>query len=279
MRAGVLPFPSEAEATAIFAPHKTFSLACMLTGLLMDTYLLVLLMLLLAYIQHPDTPWARVCVAGACAGTFAASGYQWWLASHRFAYGYGTYQPFFEATPGCSFFTHRAFLLNGRSWLLVVTSVAICLSRLACALAIKIIFASLSSARDAKFVYIPTAAWLSFSTATDALLTAAILRGLLASRTAWRTTNRLISRLVRLTLEAQIPATLSAVVYLAAFLVKTTSPVTIAVVYFQSKLYALGLLYSLNARRGMRTGGVLVSEELPSAASGAAAAAPLARGL
>ncbi|CAK9782074.1 unnamed protein product [Cutaneotrichosporon oleaginosum] len=240
MRAGVLPFPSEAEATAIFAPHKTFSLACMLTGLLMDTYLLgVLLMLLLAYIQHPDTPWARVCVAGACAGTFAASAPDVWL----------------------------------------VRTPAICLSRLACALAIKIIFASLSSARDAKFVYIPTAAWLSFSTATDALLTAAILRGLLASRTAWRTTNRLISRLVRLTLEAQIPATLSAVVYLAAFLVKTTSPVTIAVVYFQSKLYALGLLYSLNARRGMRTGGVLVSEELPSAASGAAAAAPLARGL
>ncbi len=33
--------------------------------------------------------------------------------------------------------------------------------------------------------------------------------------------------------------------------VKTTSPVTIAIVYFQSKLYAIGMLYSLNVRKSL----------------------------
>jgi hypothetical protein len=84
----------------------------------------------------------------------------------------------------------------------------------------------------------------------------------------------MLTRLVRVTLEAQIPATISAVVYLGAFrefwrirhlekytpaaplnwepltaVTRKSTPVTIAIVYFQSKLYAVGLLYSLNARQ------------------------------
>ncbi|BEJ18132.1 hypothetical protein CspHIS471_0704090 [Cutaneotrichosporon sp. HIS471] len=117
----------------------------------------------------------------------------------QFVINFGRYQEFFEATPGSwfplldcitalftqSFFTHRAFLLNGRNWFLVI---------------------------------IPF----------------------------------LITRLVRLTLEAQIPATMSAIIYLGAFLVKNTSPVSIAIVYFQSKLYVIGLLYSLNVREALQ---------------------------
>ncbi|BEI94875.1 uncharacterized protein CcaverHIS019_0704560 [Cutaneotrichosporon cavernicola] len=273
-RPGVLPHPTEEEAAAMFKPRQTFSLACMFAGLFIDTYLMgIFLMLLVRYMksahQKGDTNWTRLCVIGATLGTLAASAYQWWLVSHRFVTNFGRYQSFFEATPGSwfplldcahpicnsdagitalftqSFFTHRAFLLNGRNWFLVITPVLLMCGSLACTLAVKIIFASLSSTRDAKFVYIPTVIWLSFSTSTDVIITGAILHGLIKSRTGWSRTNLLITRLVRLTLEAQIPATMSAIIYLAAFL-------SIAIVYFQSKLYVIGLLYSLNVREALQ---------------------------
>ncbi|BEI87103.1 hypothetical protein CcaverHIS002_0704490 [Cutaneotrichosporon cavernicola] len=174
--------------------------------------------------QRSDSHFTRICVFGTTATTLGVTAYSGWLVSHRFVVNFGHYQPFFEATPG-----------------------------LASTLAVKIIFASLASARDSANVYIPTAIWLASTMVTDLIITGAILFGLLKSRTGWTNTNRMITRLIRITLEAQIPATMSAVIYLGAFLTRKSTAVTIAIVYFQSKLYAVGFLYSLNARQLLST--------------------------
>lgn len=92
----------------------------------------------------------------------------------------------------------------------------------------------------------------------DLIITFSILWGLYRTRTGWHHNDKVIYRLIRMTLEAQAPPLLLTSVYTIIFsMLLSKAQLTPAVIYLthqlsayinNSKLNAIGLMYSLNSR-------------------------------
>ncbi|KAL7421247.1 hypothetical protein Q5752_004132 [Cryptotrichosporon argae] len=200
--------PTEAEAAALFAPTKHFSLACMYAQLVIDLYLCgVFSMMVANYVSHQwkrDALSTKAVVLGAAAMCFICSAYLTWFISYLFVDNFGLYAEFLETkylswfplldsiTSGIiqSFFSYRAYRLMGRKIYILIILIILIFTSFASTVAVKIIFAGLSSELEASKVAIPELIWLSSIMSADIIITISILWGLFRTKTGWAHTDK-----------------------------------------------------------------------------------------
>ncbi|ODN99251.1 hypothetical protein I350_07410 [Cryptococcus amylolentus CBS 6273] len=94
----------------------------------------------------------------------------------------------------------------------------------------------------------PLITWIATTFAADVLIAASIVYGLFKSKTGWLLTHDFIPRWVRLSFEAQLPPTIFALAYCIDWSIEPTSQVDATFQTLQSKLYLIGMLYTVNSR-------------------------------
>ncbi|KAL1406030.1 hypothetical protein Q8F55_007713 [Vanrija albida] len=158
-----------------------------------------------------------------------------------------------------AFFTYRTWRLNNRNWYLVVLLTLLIsmgfgsgLAQAAIVISFSIhqdIFSSLPRLDPISIRLFPAiVAWNVGSMGADLVITVSILWGLWRTRTGWDHSDKVIARLARMTLEAQTPPLLMAVVFTATYI--TLFPHGLGAYINNSKLSCIGLMYSLNSRQG-----------------------------
>jgi hypothetical protein len=92
---------------------------------------------------------------------------------------------------------------------------------------------------------------MAITLVADSTNTACILYGLISmsSKAGMEQTNKLITRLIRMTLESQSAATVLAMTMLVVAGTHPDNMLGVAILTFHSKVYVLGLMYSLNNRK------------------------------
>ncbi|KGB76008.2 hypothetical protein CNBG_1846 [Cryptococcus deuterogattii R265] len=147
-----------------------------------------------------------------------------------------------------SYFAYRAYLLNRRNIFIPIVILLLILTSFAATIAVKVIFGNADSLMEAEKVRIPELIWLASIMAADVIITSLILHGLLRSKTGWANTDKAVVRLIRITFESQIPPTILAITFMIEFVQTPASLLGSTLQGIQSKLYTVGLMYSLNSR-------------------------------
>ncbi|WVR07729.1 hypothetical protein IAU60_004772 [Kwoniella sp. DSM 27419] len=186
-----------------------------------------------------------------------------------FVYNYGRYSGFVAtqllaymclfdivvSTATQVFFTHRAFMLNNRSKLLIFAISALVLTSIVGAIGFIPVYGGLASTSDDNlwrisfFLFL----WLATALGADVLITGSIMWSLFRSRTGWKQTDRTITKLLGIVIETQMPPTLVVLLFLVTF--GATSQTMLLVIWpqwVQGKFYTCGLLASLNSRYQLR---------------------------
>lgn len=193
--------------------------------------------------------------------------YLWFFGQYLFVQNFGLFSPFLETdklawfpvldticSSGIqSYFAYRAYLLNRRNIFIPITILFLILTSFAATIAVKVIFGNANSLMEADKVRIPELIWLASIMAADILITLLILNGLLRSKTGWAHTDKAIVRLIRITFESQIPPTILAITFMIEFVQTPASLLGSTLQGIQSKLYTVGLMYSLNSRVSFRS--------------------------
>ncbi|AFR96011.2 hypothetical protein C343_04125 [Cryptococcus neoformans C23] len=262
--------PTEEEATALFAPERTFSLGCMFAQPIVDTFMAgIMFMQVVTYFtyQRSDKWWTKCIVIFASIISIIMTVYLWFFGQYLFVQNFGLFSPFLETdklawfpvldticSSGIqSYFAYRAYLLNRRNIFIPITILFLILTSFAATIAVKVIFGNANSLMEADKVRIPELIWLASIMAADILITLLILNGLLRSKTGWAHTDKAIVRLIRITFESQIPPTILAITFMIEFVQTPASLLGSTLQGIQSKLYTVGLMYSLNSRVSFRS--------------------------
>ncbi|WVQ81179.1 hypothetical protein IAT38_003301 [Cryptococcus sp. DSM 104549] len=260
-----LPVPTEPEAVAAFAGNEVFSLANMFAQPLCDTFMAgILFMQAVNYFsyQRIDKWWTQGVVIFTLMMSIIFTVYLWYFSQYLFVQNFGLWKPFLETDKLAwgplmdsiisgviqMYFSYRAFLLNRRNYFIPIIIFMLALTALGATTAVKIIFGNSNSLLEAYKVRVPELIWLSSTMAADMILAFTILAGLMRSKTGWAHTDKAITRLIRITFESQIPPTIVAMAFVIEFVHTPASLLGATLQAVQSKIYAVGLLYSLNSR-------------------------------
>lgn len=212
--------------------------------------------------QRNDKWWTKCIVIFASIISIIMTVYLWFFGQYLFVQNFGRFSPFVETdklawfpvldaicSSGIqSYFAYRAYLLNRRNILIPITILLLILTSFAATIAVKVIFGNANSLMEADKVRIPELIWLASIMAADIIITILILNGLLRSKTGWAHTDKAIVRLIRITFESQIPPTILAITFMIEFVQTPASLLGSTLQGIQSKLYTVGLMYSLNSR-------------------------------
>ncbi|RXK35623.1 hypothetical protein M231_07103 [Tremella mesenterica] len=239
----------EAAATALFASQAQFLLACQFASLVLETLFAGILAMQLNLLLGLHL--VSVC------------GELWEVAS--MARGQ-VRESFADERKSCSltidvlavapvqlFFSHRAFLLSKRSWPLLVLFICLIIAAAIGGLGVTVVFGSQASLLDANKSGAWLIIWNACNCACDVIIAFVIMVTLLRSKSGWSHTDRVITKWVRLTFEAQLPPTFLSLAYVIEW---SRTPSSLLGALFQcleGKAYAVGLLFSLNARVAMQT--------------------------
>ncbi|WVR07014.1 hypothetical protein IAU60_004053 [Kwoniella sp. DSM 27419] len=177
-----------------------------------------------------------------------------------FDVGYLTWFPLWKASIislAQLFYAERAYKLNGRKpYILVIVGLILASTWIGC-LGIRIYGSKITNIAEVygdayqhmiPFFYV----WLVTGLCGDLFLLGMITRGLLKSRTGWSHTDSLVKRLIRLSLETQLPGTLTAIAFIIQFGVASKSTMDVFFAMVHPKVYAITLMACLNARISLR---------------------------
>ncbi|WVQ90000.1 hypothetical protein IAS59_003776 [Cryptococcus gattii] len=262
IRGGGAAAPTEEDAAALFAPERTFSLGCMFAQPIVDTFMAgIMFMQVITYFtyQRNDKWWTKCIVIFASIISIIMTVYLWFFAQYLFVQNFGLFSPFLETdmlawfpildaicSSGVqSYFAYRAYLLNRRNIFIPIVILLFILTSFAATIAVKVIFGNADSLMEAEKVRI---LWLASIMTADIIITLLILHGLLRSKTGWAQTDKAVVRLIRITFESQIPPTILAITFMIEFVQTPASLLGSTLQGIQSKLYTVGLMYSLNSR-------------------------------
>ncbi|GFZ47459.1 hypothetical protein JCM24511_05203 [Saitozyma sp. JCM 24511] len=256
---------NETQAAAIFAPQAHFMLGCQMAPLIIDTFLAgVLAMQVNTYFtyQSGDRFWVKCIVAYTAMMNVVVTVYYWVFSQHLFVENFGYWlwlenMPLLDALTVSAvqfFFAHRAFLLLGGRYIILIPILLLIATGFASTIGVKILFHRAGSLLEASSTGPPLITWLACTTAADIIIATCILTGLLRSKTGWAHTDKLVTRLIRLTFEAQLPPTFLSIGYVAEWIVQPDSLLGAVFQALQSKAYTVGLLVCLNSRLHFRSG-------------------------
>ncbi|BEI96560.1 hypothetical protein CcaverHIS631_0201490 [Cutaneotrichosporon cavernicola] len=253
------------------------TLRAMYVQVVIDTFLCaVITVMVYTYwrFQAQDRLWTRALVVAATVMLYAVTIYLLWFLQYFLVDHFGRHITFFEtthfawfpildsicATLAQGYVAHRAWRLNGRSWILLVAVLVRAKTILAnqCFLALSFggavwtkvqldSYDSLLEALNARERQ-PVTLWLASVMGANILLTASVLRGLIRNWDQWAPRESYIARGARLFLESQLPATAVSIAFLVQIRVGHGSLVGSAFYGIQSNIYLVGLMYSLNGR-------------------------------
>ncbi|EIW67138.1 hypothetical protein TREMEDRAFT_65007 [Tremella mesenterica DSM 1558] len=260
----------EAAATALFASQAQFLLACQFASLVLETLFAgILAMQVYTYFKYQwnDKLSTKILVAWVAIMNLVVSIYYWVYISYLFVENYGKWLPWLEVrwlalmplfdvlavAPVQLFFSHRAFLLSKRSWPLLVLFICLIIAAAIGGLGVTVVFGSQASLLDANKSGAWLIIWNACNCACDVIIAFVIMVTLLRSKSGWSHTDRVITKWVRLTFEAQLPPTFLSLAYVIEW---SRTPSSLLGALFQcleGKAYAVGLLFSLNARVAMQT--------------------------
>ncbi|ORX39034.1 hypothetical protein BD324DRAFT_679539 [Kockovaella imperatae] len=263
---------TEAEIAAVFAPSAKFSLGCMFAQVCVDSFFCGVLTMqgksfipsIYSYFkyQRRDSWWIKSVVITTAIINLVVTIYLWYFISYLFVQNFGLWSPFAEtkylawfpfldslnSAVVQAFFAYRAYRLCNRMWIIPLVCGVLILTSVGATLAVLILFSSFASLFQADGVTVPELIWLSSIMSADIIITISILFGLWRSKTGWSHTDRVITRLIRMTLESQVPPTIIAITFMVEFVQTPSSLFGSTLQGIQPKLYAVGLMYALNAR-------------------------------
>ncbi|WVQ95932.1 hypothetical protein IAU59_003031 [Kwoniella sp. CBS 9459] len=199
---------------------------------------------------------------GAVAGTI----FTWAVTLNMFSYNYGDYSQFikcdwiawygiFDPLTKISiqaFYAERAWRINKRNYfVLVAIGVCLCLSvtgSVGYAFTTHTLTMNNFSTRANMFFYL----WPGACISADLIITSSIMYGLYHSRSGLEHTDKLVRKLMRVSLEAQVPPTVVALLFFLQFAADSMSSIVQFIAIIHPKVYLVGCLAVLNSRETMR---------------------------
>ncbi|WWC64641.1 uncharacterized protein I303_107252 [Kwoniella dejecticola CBS 10117] len=265
----------EQAAKESITAHQNINLGTFFLATATDMLLCgVMIIQLIEYwtFSRDDRKFNKTIVCVTTAGSFGATIFIMVLMFKLFVYEFGQYTPFaampdltymciFDIIPSTFtqiFFTHRAFLLTGRSkvsYILLGLIGSMILVSVAGAIGFPItqeIYHETQSESVLKSKIALTYCWLGGALGADVVITASIMWGLLKSRTGWKETDRAITRLLAIMVETQLPPTVLLIVFFVFVFGFPDTCLDVYPLWVQSKFYTCGLLASLNSRYSLR---------------------------
>ncbi|WVR07964.1 hypothetical protein IAU60_005007 [Kwoniella sp. DSM 27419] len=94
--------------------------------------------------------------------------------------------------------------------------------------------------------------WPGACVTADLIITFSIIYGLWNSRTGIKHTDRIVMRLMRMSLEAQVPPTIVALLFFVQFAAQEMSSIVQFIAVIHPKVYLVGCLAVLNSRSSLR---------------------------
>ncbi|WOO83494.1 uncharacterized protein LOC62_05G007015 [Vanrija pseudolonga] len=277
VRSTATAITNETVAAATYAPVKTMNFALLWGGMLLNIWLTFVFpmhctpltpsgIFTFQFIKYwssynQDKRWIKgvvLFVGGMAYGNFIYLMYfAWWTLVAQ----YGMYLRLLRytflsifvlidsitVTVIQGFFTYRTWRLNNRNWYLAALLIALIGMSVASGIAQTVTFISLDVHHTREAVLAPIVTWNVGSMCADLIITLSILWGLWKTRTGWHHSDKVIGRLVRMTLEAQTPPLIIAILFTTTFII--LFPRGLAAYINNSKLNCIGLMYSLNSRQ------------------------------
>ncbi|TYJ54744.1 hypothetical protein B9479_004592 [Cryptococcus floricola] len=251
---------NESAAAELFASETGLML------MVIDTFMAgILVMQLLKYFmnQNKDLLSTKLIIAWSSAWTLVVSVFIHVHVAYLFIPNFGLWLPWLEVRwiatmpifdilavlPIQCFFANRAYLLTERNNYLLGCVSILLLASAGGAIGLTVVFGT----QETSLIGIessgaPLITWIATTFAADALIAASIIYGLFKSKTEWLQTHGFIPRWVRLSFEAQLPPTILALAYCIDWSIEPTSQVGAVFQCLQSKLYLIGMLYTVNSR-------------------------------
>ncbi|KAK8849794.1 hypothetical protein IAR55_005130 [Kwoniella newhampshirensis] len=208
----------------------------------------------------------RLLVYLACIGALAATIFTWATSMHMFVYNYGQYEQFTScdwiAWYGVldpltklsvqAFYAERAWRINKRNYFILV-AIGICLcGSLTGSVGYTIIARTKHMAQFDTITNVFFYLWPGSCICADVLITSSIMIGLYRSRSGYEHTDVLVRKLMRISLEAQVPPTIVALLFFAQFASTSMTSIVQFIAIIHPKVYLTGCLAVLNSRESMR---------------------------
>ncbi|KAK8864672.1 hypothetical protein IAR55_001923 [Kwoniella newhampshirensis] len=183
-----------------------------------------------------------------------------------FAYGFGQWYKFFElrflkwvplldvatVTTIQIFYLERAYQLHGKAKWVIFSVLPFILAGIAGALGCFIMAFKITDSYSiyelVPFLY----TWLGATLVADVGLTVIIAYKFIKSRTGWSDTDYLIKKLIAISVETQLPSTITAIAFMLSYGIKPVAGLNIFFELFHPKVYVVAFLSVLNARRALR---------------------------
>ncbi|WWC95701.1 hypothetical protein V866_002566 [Kwoniella sp. B9012] len=199
-------------------------------------------------------------------GAICATIFTWATTLHMFSYSYGSYSQFIKcdwiAWYGIldpltkisiqAFYAERAWRINKRNYIILIAiGICLCLSVTGSVGYTFITRTKTMNDFDMTaniFFYL----WPGACISADIIITSSIIYGLYHSRSGIDHTDRLVKRLMRISLEAQIPPTLVALLFFLQFAAESMSSIVQFIAIIHPKVYLVGCLAVLNSREDLR---------------------------
>ncbi|WVW87056.1 hypothetical protein I302_109113 [Kwoniella bestiolae CBS 10118] len=199
-------------------------------------------------------------------GAICATIFTWATTLHMFSYNYGEYSQFIKcdwiAWYGIldpltkisiqAFYAERAWRINKRNYVILVSiGICLCLSVTGSVGYTFITRTKTMNDFDSTaniFFYL----WPGACISADLIITSSIMYGLYRSRSGLDHTDRLVKRLMRISLEAQVPPTLVALLFFLQFAADSMSSIVQFIAIIHPKVYLVGCLAVLNSREDLR---------------------------
>ncbi|WOO83495.1 uncharacterized protein LOC62_05G007016 [Vanrija pseudolonga] len=261
---------NETLAEAAMLPNRSFNITCLLLQPMLDMFWCGLLSaLLLQYWQdygRRDRLWIKLNVLVAGVLAFGYSGYCIFIAVHFFVQNYGLYAPFYDygltsafpaldaSTAAVSqvYFTYRAWGLNFRHWAIAASMTLVIILYLCGAYTYTALVAHYWAQGGSGPPVSSTPGRIAVigTMVANLFIMCLILLGLYRSRAAWKQSDKNMPflRPVRMLLEAQVQLAVLSIIFAG---VATDNPGSFGLYLLQgitSKLYAIGVLWSLYSR-------------------------------
>ncbi|KAL7421246.1 hypothetical protein Q5752_004131 [Cryptotrichosporon argae] len=252
-----------AVADAAFGSQATFVLGCQLASLIIDNFLAGVLFMQVAtyfWFENEDKWWTKGVVIWAAILNTVVTIYYWVYLQYLFVQHWGDWTPWLESrwlanmplldsitiSGVQGFFAYRAFLLMGRNHYILGVIGVLMLAQFGAA--IGVVFDRIGTELLAGETGPELLTWLISCCLADCIISCALFFGLWRSRTGFAQTDASITKLIKLTFECQLLPTCLAVAYIVEWSIKSTSMLGAVFQAVASKAYAVGLLFSLNAR-------------------------------
>ncbi|KAL1406028.1 hypothetical protein Q8F55_007711 [Vanrija albida] len=260
---------NETLAEAAMLPHRSFNLTCILLQPLLDMFWCGLLSaLLLQYWQtdaRRDRPWLRLNVLAAAVLAYGYSGYCIFINVHFFVLNYGLYAPFYDygltaAFPALDatnsavahvYLTHRAYRLNPRYPVPAFMGLVVLLYLAAAYTRTALVAQHWAHAGEGWVGSTPAATiWVVGTMVANLAVAGLILLGLHRTRAAWARSGEdmPLLRPLRVLLEAQVQLAALSIIFAGVVTANPTSFATYLLQGIGSKLYPIGVVWSLYSR-------------------------------